>query len=107
MTKLYALPEASGLGGSGRPAVLRRVIQRQRAWRSPDGGGHAEPWREPALALLPVECCRRDRPTGAQKLTKNRSHGRIDPLVAAVMAVGQAAKQPPAARFDFTGLLVG
>jgi hypothetical protein len=36
-------------------------------------------------------------PTGAKKPAKNRSRGRIDPLVAAIMAVGQAAREPRAA----------
>lgn len=33
-------------------------------------------------------------PTGARKLVKAREHGRIDGLVAAVMAIGAAAKMP-------------
>lgn len=33
-------------------------------------------------------------PAGARKLDKARSRGRIDPLIAAVMAVGQASRQP-------------
>ncbi len=44
-------------------------------------------------------------PAGARKLAKDRSRGRIDPLIAAVMAVGQAARQPAAPTFSFTGFL--
>lgn len=43
-------------------------------------------------------------PTGARKPVKNRSRGRIDPLVAAVMAVGYAARAEPPADFSLAGL---
>jgi len=45
-------------------------------------------------------------PTGARKPTKARSRGRIDPLIAAVMAVGHAARATPAASYEFTGLVL-
>ncbi len=45
-------------------------------------------------------------PAGARKLDKSRSRGRIDPLIAAVMAVGLAARQPAPPSFAFTGVLV-
>ena len=44
-------------------------------------------------------------PAGNRKLAKDRSRGRIDPLVAAVTAVGLAAKEPPAPTFDNVGWL--
>jgi phage terminase large subunit-like protein len=44
-------------------------------------------------------------PAGNRKLTKDRSRGRIDPLVAAVTAVGLAAREPPAATFENVGWL--
>jgi phage terminase large subunit-like protein len=46
-------------------------------------------------------------PAGNRKLTKARAHGRIDPLIAAVMAMGLAAREPPAPIFAFTGMMVG
>lgn len=45
-------------------------------------------------------------PTGARKLAKNRSRGRIDPLLAAVMAIGQAARQPAVPTFEYTGMML-
>ena len=45
-------------------------------------------------------------PAGARKPAKDRSRGRIDPLVAAIMAVGQAARLPPAPKFEFTGMSI-
>ena len=46
-------------------------------------------------------------PAGNRKLTKARAHGRIDPLMAAVMAVGLAGREPPAPTYAFTGMLTG
>ena len=46
-------------------------------------------------------------PAGGRKLAKNRSHGRIDPLVASVTAVGLAQREPAPADYSFTGMLVG
>ena len=45
-------------------------------------------------------------PAGNRKLSKLRSRGRIDPLIAAVMAIGQAAKQPEPVTYDFDRPLV-
>jgi phage terminase large subunit-like protein len=45
-------------------------------------------------------------PTGAKKPAKNRSRGRIDPLVAAIMAVGQAAREPRAPILDFSDMVM-
>lgn len=45
-------------------------------------------------------------PAGNRKLSKERARGRIDPLVAAVLAVGLAAREPPAPSFAFTGLVI-
>ena len=42
-------------------------------------------------------------PAGNRKLSKERARGRIDPLVAAVTAVGLAAKEPAAATFENVG----
>ncbi len=46
-------------------------------------------------------------PAGGRKLAKDRAHGRIDPLVAAVLAVGLAKREPAPADYSFTGVLVG
>lgn len=46
-------------------------------------------------------------PAGGRKLAKDRAHGRIDPLVAAVLAVGLAKREPAAADYSLTGVLVG
>ncbi|WP_201451933.1 terminase large subunit [Rhodovarius lipocyclicus] len=46
-------------------------------------------------------------PAGNRKLTKARAHGRIDPLIASVMAMGLASREPPAPSFEFTGLVLG
>lgn len=47
-------------------------------------------------------------PTGARKVSKEYSASgqRVDPLVAAIMSVGLAAKTPDAPDFAFTGLLL-
>ena len=45
-------------------------------------------------------------PAGNRKLSKLRSRGRIDPAVAAITAVGLAAKRPAAADFSFTGMVL-
>lgn len=45
-------------------------------------------------------------PAGNRKLSKQRARGRIDPLIAAVEAVGQASRAPPVPSFEFTGLLL-
>lgn len=42
-------------------------------------------------------------PAGNRKLSKERANGRIDPLVAAVTAVGLAAREPAPATFDNVG----
>jgi phage terminase large subunit-like protein len=42
---------------------------------------------------------------GNRKLSKERARGRIDPLVAAVTAVGLASREPPAATYDNVGWL--
>lgn len=42
-------------------------------------------------------------PAGNRKLSKERAHGRIDPLVAAVSAVGLAAKEPAAPTYEGLG----
>jgi phage terminase large subunit-like protein len=44
-------------------------------------------------------------PAGNRKLSKERARGRIDPLVAAVSAIGLAAREPPPASYEFTGWL--
>jgi phage terminase large subunit-like protein len=44
---------------------------------------------------------------GNRKLSKLRSRGRIDPLVAAIMAIGVAEAQPAPPDFSRTGLLIG
>jgi phage terminase large subunit-like protein len=46
-------------------------------------------------------------PAGSRKLSKARSRGRIDPLIAAVMAVGFAGREPPAPSFEGGGLAGG
>lgn len=46
-------------------------------------------------------------PAGARKPAKDRSRGRIDPLVAAIMACGQASRQPAPPSFAFTGMMLG
>jgi phage terminase large subunit-like protein len=43
-------------------------------------------------------------PAGNRKLSKLRSRGRIDPIVAAIYAVGLAARQAAPASYEFTGL---
>lgn len=45
-------------------------------------------------------------PAGARKVTKARSRGRVDPLIAAIMAVGQAARLSPAPTYEFTGMVI-
>ncbi len=45
-------------------------------------------------------------PAGNRKLAKNRSKGRIDPLIAAIMAVGVCARSEAAPTFEFTGMFV-
>jgi phage terminase large subunit-like protein len=45
-------------------------------------------------------------PAGNRKPSKQRSRGRIDPAVAAIYAVGQAARQPAAPDFRFTGAVI-
>lgn len=45
-------------------------------------------------------------PAGGRKLAKNRSRGRIDPLVACVMACGLAAKRAAPLDFSFTGVML-
>ncbi len=42
-------------------------------------------------------------PAGNRKLSKERAHGRIDPLVAAVTAVGLAAREPAVPTFENIG----
>jgi len=42
-------------------------------------------------------------PAGNRKLDKARAHGRIDPLVALVQAVGLAAREPAAVSYDNVG----
>ncbi len=44
-------------------------------------------------------------PAGARKLVKNRSRGRIDPAIAAIMAIGFAARKVERS-YDFSGDLV-
>lgn len=44
-------------------------------------------------------------PAGNRKLTKARAMGRVDPLVAAVMAVGLASREPPAPTYEGLGWL--
>lgn len=45
-------------------------------------------------------------PAGNRKLDKSRSTGRIDGLIALVMAVGLHAKLPPEREYDFSGPIV-
>ena len=45
-------------------------------------------------------------PSGNRKLAKDRANGRIDPLVAAVVAVGLHAKEPPAPSYDLMGIVL-
>jgi phage terminase large subunit-like protein len=42
-------------------------------------------------------------PAGGRKITKARSRGRVDPLVAAIMAVGQAARLPATPTYAAVG----
>ncbi len=44
-------------------------------------------------------------PAGARKPMKDRSKGRIDPLVAAIMAIGQASRQPAPPDYSLIGWL--
>ena len=46
-------------------------------------------------------------PSGNRKLMKDRSRSRIDPLVAAVEAIGLAQRAPVPISYDFTGALLG
>lgn len=43
-------------------------------------------------------------PAGNRKLSKLRSRGRIDPAVAAIMAIGTAERQPAVPSFEFTAM---
>ena len=45
-------------------------------------------------------------PTGARKIHKARSRGRVDPILAAIMAVGYAARPAAPASFEFTGVML-
>lgn len=45
-------------------------------------------------------------PTGARKITKARSRGRIDPVVACIMAVVHAARQAAPASYEYTGMML-
>ncbi|WP_458096235.1 terminase large subunit [Roseomonas sp. WA12] len=45
-------------------------------------------------------------PAGARKPAKDRSRGRIDPLVALIMACGQSARMPAEPSYEFTGVLI-
>lgn len=45
-------------------------------------------------------------PAGNRKLAKNRSRGRIDPLIASIMAIGQASREPEAREITFDRPLV-
>lgn len=45
-------------------------------------------------------------PAGNRKISKLRSRGRIDPLIASIMAVGEHARQPAPPDFAFTGMFV-
>jgi phage terminase large subunit-like protein len=45
-------------------------------------------------------------PAGNRKLSKQRSRGRIDPAVAAVMALGEAARAAAPASYEFTGMVL-
>jgi phage terminase large subunit-like protein len=45
-------------------------------------------------------------PSGNRKLAKDRSRGRIDPLMAAVQAVGLASRAPAPISYDFTGMML-
>ena len=45
-------------------------------------------------------------PAGNRKLSKARAHGRIDPLIAAVMAVGAATREPAAPTYEGMGWVV-
>ena len=46
-------------------------------------------------------------PAGNRKLAKDRARGRIDPLMAAVQAIGLASRAPAPADFTFTGMMLG
>lgn len=45
-------------------------------------------------------------PAGARKVTKNRSRGRVDPLIAVIMAVGMAAREPARMELDFSNMVI-
>jgi phage terminase large subunit-like protein len=45
-------------------------------------------------------------PAGARKVTKSRSRGRVDPLIATIMAVGMAAREPARVELDFSDLVL-
>jgi phage terminase large subunit-like protein len=46
-------------------------------------------------------------PAGNRKLAKDRARGRIDPLVAAVTAIGLASREPAPATYASVGWLDG
>lgn len=68
--------------------------------------GHLHHGNNPLLRWCLSNAVVTTDPAGARKLTKERSRGRIDPLVSAIMAVGQASKIPAAPNFKFTGAMI-
>ena len=49
---------------------------------------------------------RKSGKAGNRKLSKSRSRGRIDPLIAAIMAVGQASREPEMREITFDRPLI-
>jgi phage terminase large subunit-like protein len=63
----------------------------------------------PLLTWAIANCRTESDPTGARKLSKQKSSGRIDPAVALAMAIGAIAKTPPPPApsvYESRGLLV-
>lgn len=60
----------------------------------------------PVLTMAVASAAIERDAAGNRKLSKRRATGRIDPLIAAVMAVGVAAREPVEAEYDFDRPLV-
>ena len=88
-----------GMGYRDMSPVLRSFEEEVIEGRLAHGGNPLLTWAV-ANAVVDMD------PAGGRKLAKDRAHGRIDPLVASVLAVGLAKREPAAPSYEFTGVMV-
>lgn len=107
LNDLQAVLDREGLRLPLRPhgAGFRDMTPSVRAFETEVLEGRLRHGGNPLLTMALANVVMDMDPAGGRKPAKQRSHGRIDPVVAAIEAVGLAAREPAPVTFERAGWL--